>query len=377
MSKLYYPTPDELVIGNSNILAEPITEVKWFRLHQDLLVLLANTHEGRELLCIDSWKDMPFPVIGITKNEVRFDASKEFGPRTCISDFRVGAKWGNVIRWRWQAVKKALDRINLKYLLSLPKFVVYEGRKLPILCGAATSTTYPDAHPETNTCDGITLAIAFNGATWSTLRGLSAYWAGATGETMYWGYASVYGQALGPWQSMKRCFFFFDTSSIGADSTISAGTVSLYVYYLSGAWGGGGTEHTWGVFAKSGTSSQTDIGTGDTLGTTLQAPSLGYASTTDDATHSFVLNSTGRAHISKTGITKFGARGANYDAANVEPSNPSTYPGYSTEIHIRTSERTGTSYDPKLVVTYTLPSLAAVTGEIGNGATEQAVRSAT
>ena len=124
MSKLYYPTPDELVLGNSNRLADPITEARWFRRHQNLLVLLANTHEGRELLCIDSWKDMPLPIIGISTNEVRFDASRELGPRTYISDFRVGANWGNVIRWRWQAVKKALDRLNLQHLLSLPQLVL-------------------------------------------------------------------------------------------------------------------------------------------------------------------------------------------------------------------------------------------------------------
>jgi hypothetical protein len=263
LSKLYYPTPDELVIGDSNILAEPIIEEKWFRLHQDLLVPLANTHEGRELLCIDSWKDMPFPVIGIAKNEVRFDASKELGPRTCISDFRVGAKWGNVIRWRWQAVKKALDRINLEYLLSLPKFVLYEGHKVPILCGAATDISYPSPHPETDTCDGITLAIAFSGASWATIRTQSAYIGSATSNIIYWGYASVTGYGGGYWQSLKRCFFFFDTSGIGADSTISAATLSLYVFNLYPEWGGGGTEHTWGIFAKSGTSTQTDISTGD------------------------------------------------------------------------------------------------------------------
>ena len=375
MSKLYYPTPDELVIGNSNILAEPVTEIKWFRLHQDLLVLLANTHEGRELLCIDSWKDMPFPVIGIAKNEVRFDASKELGPRTCISDFRVGAKWANVIRYRWQHIRMALSRIELQEMMAWQSL----GGRQRVMARFATSTTYPSPHPETDTCDGITLAIAFSGASWATIRTQSAYIGSATSNIIYWGYASVYGYGGGDWQSLKRCFFFFDTSGIGADSTISAATLSLYVFNIYPEWGGGGTEHTWGIFAKSGTGTQTDIGTGDhnTLGTVLQAPSLAYGSTTDDATSSFVLNSTGRAHISKTAITKFGARGANYDAANVEPANADDNPGYSAEIQMRASEQTGTDQDPKLVVTYTLPSLAAVTGEIGDGATEQAVRSAT
>ena len=50
MSKLYYPTPDELQ-G-----ARPLNEQLWFPQMQPLLLPLANTNEGRDLLCLDPWR---------------------------------------------------------------------------------------------------------------------------------------------------------------------------------------------------------------------------------------------------------------------------------------------------------------------------------
>ena len=120
MPKLYYPTPDELQ-G-----AKPLWEGgwgyddnrgSWFHSYQELLVRLANTDYGRDLLCIDKY---PYPVISMRKNMVQFDMSRDLGPGYILSDVRIGAKWGNVIRYRWLAVKKALDQMNLEILLALP-----------------------------------------------------------------------------------------------------------------------------------------------------------------------------------------------------------------------------------------------------------------
>ena len=44
MAKFYYPTPDELQ-G-----AQPLDELVWFEQYHPLLVSLANTNEGRDLL---------------------------------------------------------------------------------------------------------------------------------------------------------------------------------------------------------------------------------------------------------------------------------------------------------------------------------------
>ena len=317
---------------------------------------------------------MPLPVIGIAKNEVRFDASRELGPRTYISDFRIGSKWGNLIRRRWQEVKKALDRINLERLLSLPKFVLHEGHKIPVLSGAATSTSYPDAHPETDSCDGFSLAISFPpGSTWAAMRTFAGYVANATSATVPWGYS----HSSSKWQTLRRCFFLYNTSALTADATISAAVMSLYAKGTDGTEYAGGGTHTYGIYLKSGSGAQTDITTSDqnTLDTTLQAPSTSTAVTSVGYVD-FTMNATGRGNISKTSVSRFGVKVASYDADNVEPPGSGSH--YHAQLmYFTSSETTIASADPKLVVTYTLPSLAATPGEIGNGATEQAVRSAT
>jgi len=327
------------------------------------MLALANTSEGKDLLCIE---DHGLPIIGIKKNAVLYDQGDQL-----MADFRVGAKWGNVVRYRWQEIKRALDRMNELSLL--------KARQAGIPAGAASITKYPDPHPENDTCDGTTFTNKYPPVNWSTIRSGAATSGYAHDDNLYWGMRCLSGfGTINCWSYMRRSFFFFDTSDIGAGSTISAATLSLYVASVDAAWGGGGTDFTWGIYAKSGTSDQTDITSGDglSLGTTLQAPSLSRGSTSSSAYSAFVLNSTGRDHISETAITKFGMRSANYDAANTEPTNPGAGT-YATGATIRASEDTGGDKDPKLVVTYTVPTTAAVTGEIGNGATEQAVRSAT
>lgn len=374
MSKLYYPTPDELVLGNSNRLADPITEARWFRRHQNLLVLLANTHEGRELLCIDSWKDMPLPIIGISTNEVRFDASRELGPRTYISDFRVGANWGNVIRWRWQAVKKALDRLNLQHLLSLPQLVLYEGRKLAVPCGAATLTEYPDPHPETTTCDG-NMHAYYAANVYSAFR----THAGSGGSGNYyprWGWSIDTDYSSPGWFNTNyRGGFLFDTSALTTSATITAATIGLYCNLKTAAWAGV-TSMTWGIYTIA-PASNTGFVAGDynSLGSTIQAPLLTYASTTVSAYNTFTLNATGEGNISKTGVSKYGCQNTTYDVLGTSmPASGGA--GISMAMYFRGAETTG-GVAPKLIVTYTLPATAAVTGEIGDGASEQEVRSAT
>jgi len=78
------------------------------------------------------------------------------------------------------------------------------------------------------------------------------------------------------------------------------------------------------------------------------------------------LNATGRGNVSLTGISKFGSRNANYDVAN---SAPAFTAFASNGIQIYFADQAGTANDPKLVVTYTLPS-AAVTGTATASITE-------
>ena len=65
------------------------------------------------------------------------------------------------------------------------------------------------------------------------------------------------------------------------------------------------------------------------------------------------LNSDGRAAIDRAGITKFGWR-HDGDRSNTEPGSLSGF--VSATILLRSADESGTSIDPKLVVTHSVAS---------------------
>ena len=73
-----------------------------------------------------------------------------------------------------------------------------------------------------------------------------------------------------------------------------------------------------------------------------------YANYSISGYNDFTLNANGIAAISKTGISKFSARNANYDVAASSP--PWVDSGLSS-LYFYMAEQ-GTGYKPKLVVTY-------------------------
>ena len=368
MSKLYYPTPEELR-GD-----RPLNEQLWFPRLQDVLVTLANTQEGKDLLCID---DLGLPIVRLAKNEVRYDASKELGPRTYISDFRVGAKWGNIIRYRWQEVKKAIDRMSLEYLLALPKHVVSEqGLFVPVPAGAASLTAYPDPDPESTTFDG-NVARQVYAATWTSLvTGAGTENNSSTGgltvcQQLASNNSSGQPNASNWWQCV-RSGILFNTSALTVSATVSAATISIR---------GNEKRDDLSIAPNSdiytfAPASNTGLVNGDysNFGGVSQTGSpITYANWSASAYVSFTLNGTGRGNVSKTSISKFGCRNANYDVAN---SNPGNWVGYGRSTHGgRSADYSGTTSDPKLVVTYSFPT-ASIGGNLGNGATEQEVRDA-
>ena len=131
MAKLYYPTPDELR-G-----ARPLNEQLWFPRFQSTLLRLANTNEGRDLLCLDSWQKRPYPITALEKNRARYSVGKTDNGHTYVSDVRVGAKWGNIIRYRWQEIAKAMDRIDMIEMLKVwPRMTLMpDGRYAPAIMG--------------------------------------------------------------------------------------------------------------------------------------------------------------------------------------------------------------------------------------------------
>ncbi len=213
---------------------------------------------------------------------------------------------------------------------------------------ATESPFYPEPNPETSTVDGYIYREA-SGSSWANLRD-------GGGGFQYSGESDSIGSpsridADGNWFRLMRGIFLFDTSSLTSSAIISDAVLSLYgsskvdnlnilpnidIYTSTPA---SNTSLVGADFSQVGSISQT-------------GNPISFNNFTNSVYNNFTFNTTGKGNISKTGISKFGARNANYDVANVEPTWSLNQLSY---ININFAETAGTSQDPKLVVTYTSP----------------------
>ena len=172
--------------------------------------------------------------------------------------------------------------------------------------------------------------------------------------------AAVYikfdGSSNGYWNALKRFICCFDTSSLTSGATISAAVLSLY--------GFGKADPTTAITPNvdiyaatpANTNALADSDYGQIGATSQTGSPIPYASFATSAYNAFTFNATGIGNVSKTGISKFGTRNANYDVANSAP----TWSAGSG--HYMTVNASGeASNKPKLVVTYTTPVAPTVT----------------
>jgi len=132
-----------------------VDEQVWFDTVQPLLIWMANTDYGRDLLNIDK----SFPLITqMGKNFVR----SQYSPGKFITDFRVGAKWANVIRCRFAEFWNYAQYYPLRQHSVIPAISRTMG---------TTTTLYPDPDPETTTVDGYAWNIVVAGQSWANTRG--------------------------------------------------------------------------------------------------------------------------------------------------------------------------------------------------------------
>ena len=326
LPKLYYPTPDEL---QGSV---PLNENLWMREYQGLMLALANTSEGKDLLCID---DHGLPIIGIRKNAVCYD----LGGNQLMADFRVGAKWGNVVRYRWQEVKRALNRVNELALLK----AVRSG----VPAGAATLTLHPDAHPESTTCDGycatadnagFTDMIAQDGATKDD-----------TSDYFFHGFGST-GSLGSTFNRMRHAHSGFDTSAIGG-GTISSATWSVVCHGREDSL----TPSADASLIISAPASNTGLVISDYQNAFNNTTKLAadIAVTSHDIGGStytdYAFSATGRGLVVTGGVTNVG-----WLMAQVVAGSAPTSGNGDAFLNGRSSEYTGTSADVKLVVVYTV-----------------------
>lgn len=213
-----------------------------------------------------------------------------------------------------------------------------------------TQTFFPDPSVEVSSADG----FVFNNpaaTNWATLRNGAGSGADDTGATNPLIYLQAVGATANDWNYLGKSIFIFDTSGIGATSTITSSTILL----ASNGTKSDNLVTTPDIDIYNATSSsRTAVVSGDfvKIGSTSQTGSpISYAGWdgTDTVYNAFVLNATGRAYIQLATSTVFGVRNPNRDVANSEPTpsaNASRIDGYY-------ADQAGTTVDPKLTVDYT------------------------
>lgn len=216
----------------------------------------------------------------------------------------------------------------------------------------ATLTVYPDANPETTSVDG-KVGRGLVSESWATIRAGAGNdkddSAGTSGLLVQIRPAS----ATNMFAFLYRSILLFDTSALGAGVTISAATVSLYVASKSDTAGLAPSSDIY----TSTPASNTALAISDfsQIGSTSQTGSAKpYASHTVGAYNDFTLNAAGLGNVSTSGVSKFGWRFSTYD---VDGTSPTWTSGTPTSLVIASAADTaGTTNDPKLVVTYALPT---------------------
>ena len=330
--------------------AKPMNEVEWFKAFQPLLLRVINTGYGRQLMGINPV--LP-PIQHITKNAIHY----YLGERQWQSQIHIGAKWANVIRYRWPEFKR-----YARFFYYMPHFFTLLNINGLAVPAHATSTFYPDPDTESSSVDGAVMRVdrsSSPASVWSTDRNHSTgtsstdSWenmkymlqnqrdAGGTGSA---GFTTV-------WEFIRN-WFVFDTSSITDTHVVSATVLTL-----TGADYTAHDETNADLTFSGGTlESNTAVGTGDYDGyAALNSPTefssrFDVGSWSQTGANDITFNADGRAAVSLDGVTTILQR-ISHDVDNDEPDWEDSW----TRIYSRAAEQSGTSEDPKLVVTHALP----------------------
>jgi hypothetical protein len=256
-------------------------------------------------------------------------------------------------------------RLRLQYAKGddtefIPK-TYFEAQKAYPVTVSDSATFYPDANPEISSVDGIVGDVDNDNMAWSTLVAQPGSYAT---DSDTWNYiVRITASYSSLWAYLIRGVLLFDTSSLPDEASISAATLSFYGY---GKYDGLSVAPDINIYS-SAPASNTALAAGDfdSLGSpTFCDTPVTFAGYNDAGYNDFALNTSGIAAIFKNGVSKFGVRNANYDAANIEPSWSASG---DVRIAAYMSEQ-GVGYQPKLVVTYTTGITERASAETGSGA---------
>lgn len=295
---------------------------KWFHKNQSKLLRFLRFKLFRKLLRIDT----DLPIVQIKPNAY----TVWLGGYKLQSDFRTHDKYSKRL---YHAFKPLWWTMHAWDKLADPFFP-----KLSF--GFDTLTRHPDPNPESTTVDGRVRNFQ-DGGTWATCR------AATDGTDANDVDTSIQFVAAGPsgidW-FINRGFFLFDTSALTASATISDAVFSLAAN--GAAVQNANTTDLDIVSSSPASNTGLVVADYDQVGSTVfGSKALSAWVATNTTYNDITLDANGIANISKTAISKFGARIAR-DTDNAQPTG-------ANGVECYMAEQTGTSNDPRLVVTYT------------------------
>lgn len=332
---------------------------RWFAEHQAALVRLLNAPATRAAarwaLCADVPEGERVAAVG--PNRVTWGARRVAGGVQATTCFRVHPKHAKALYHRGK---------GFAWLAHLAWDPVADWAAPAWSVGLSSLDFRPDPHPESNSCDG-TVYLAGQDTTWATIVNYAPSGSNldASATTTDVGMSSS--TTTNQWSAVYRTVHFFDTSSLTASATISAADYSAFTNT------GASTDElsvapTFCCYACTSTST-TGLGQEDyhTTGSTDKSATIYTWATisTQEQYHDFPLNDL--TLVSKTSLTRLAIKTRNYDAQvnapawSCAPGDPGADPPvdpapYTTALRLYAADQTGTTNDPKLSVTYSIPA---------------------
>jgi hypothetical protein len=325
-----------------------MNEDDWFKCHQPLLLQLVNTNEGRDLLCID--KEFP-QIVEMGKNFIKGYVGHLGGDKHhFVYDFRIGSKWANIVRYRWMDFRNlAKSFYEVRYngqILYRPNFL-FEGQ---LVASRATDTFFPDANPETTTVDG-TVGVSGASQTFASIRSAAGSLSNDSDTTGNQSMRIDASATTDEYDGMRRSIYLFDTSSLDDSATINSATFSIKHNTVVNQFASTTNLNLSTVNPASNTALvDADYNIANYGSTKLSDTGYSLASITLNTYEDLVLNASGLAEVSTTGVTKLSLRSEN----DIDNSAPTWGSGDIDTSLVDQADKTGTSDDPKLVIESTV-----------------------
>lgn len=208
-----------------------------------------------------------------------------------------------------------------------------------------SATFYPDANTETTTCDGYTGRFSAN-TSWNSLRTSASTLTDDSGATLLDRFLS--GSTTDLWSRLYKIQLGFDMTSLSG-VTVSSAVVS----FVRDASSSDAFSSSFNLVPYT-PASWTAVGTTDhalNTSSTRYAANVTYSSMTNGAYADWTFNSTGIAAVQSALGARIGL--SLRHIGDIDNTAPTWAASSSCLLYVASAEASGTTSDPKLVVTYT------------------------